>query len=184
MDVRRLSAVALGSAIRNGDTTAEAAVRGALDAIAIGEPTLHAFITIEGDRAIERARELDRSSERAGRLHGVPIAIKDNLCVRGMKTTAGSRIVSCISALILSQISRGVPLGAHTPYHELNSKPGRPCSAKVGSSGASVERVFDAMPSARARVPSLAVGSNANAGSIRSCTLPLMMSVSAGVVPR
>jgi len=93
MDVRRLSAAALGSAIRNGDTTAEAAVRGALDAIAAGEPTLHAFITIEGDRAIERARELDRSSARAGRLHGVPIAIKDNLCVRGMKTTAGSRIL-------------------------------------------------------------------------------------------
>jgi aspartyl-tRNA(Asn)/glutamyl-tRNA(Gln) amidotransferase subunit A len=64
-----------------------------LDAIAAGEPTLHAFITIEGDRALERARELDRSSERAGRLHGVPIAIKDNLCVRGMKTTAGSRIL-------------------------------------------------------------------------------------------
>jgi aspartyl-tRNA(Asn)/glutamyl-tRNA(Gln) amidotransferase subunit A len=93
MDVRRLSAHALGSAIRSGETTAEAVVRGALDAIAAAEPTLHAFITIEGDKALERARELDQSPAKDGRLHGVPIALKDNLCVRGMKTTAGSRIL-------------------------------------------------------------------------------------------
>jgi aspartyl-tRNA(Asn)/glutamyl-tRNA(Gln) amidotransferase subunit A len=93
MDVRRLSALALRSAIRSGETTAEAVVQGALDAIEAGESTLHAFITLEGDRALERARKLDRSSERDGRLHGVPIALKDNLCVRGMKTTAGSRIL-------------------------------------------------------------------------------------------
>src|SRR5262245_38171005 len=93
MDVRRLSAIELRSAIGAGDLTAEVVVRSSLEAIVAGEPALNAFITVETERALSRARELDRLPIRKGRLHGVPIAVKDNLCVRGMKTTAGSRIL-------------------------------------------------------------------------------------------
>ena len=83
-----LSAAALGSAIRNGEMTSEAVVRAALAAIAAGEPTLHAFITVEetAPRARPRARSIVRARRASARRADRDW---DNLCVRGMKTTAG-----------------------------------------------------------------------------------------------
>ena len=54
---------------------------------------MHAFLHVDADRAIARARALDAAEHVAGPLHGVPIALKDNIAVRGMRTTAGSRIL-------------------------------------------------------------------------------------------
>jgi aspartyl-tRNA(Asn)/glutamyl-tRNA(Gln) amidotransferase subunit A len=64
------------------------------DAIDARDGALHAFNTITKDRALTRAAALDRlpAGER-GPLHGVPIALKDNLCTRGIRTTASSRIL-------------------------------------------------------------------------------------------
>jgi aspartyl-tRNA(Asn)/glutamyl-tRNA(Gln) amidotransferase subunit A len=54
--------------------------------------TLNAFLEIDRDGALARADELDRSPESLP-LHGIPIAIKDNICVRGLQTSCGSRIL-------------------------------------------------------------------------------------------
>ena len=57
---------------------------------------LHAFHTIAAERALERADALDAARARGeplGPLHGVPIALKDNLSTRGITTTASSRIL-------------------------------------------------------------------------------------------
>ena len=59
-------------------------------------PALNAFNLISGERALERAASIDRlraSGTPLGPLAGVPIAVKDNMCVRGMRTTASSRIL-------------------------------------------------------------------------------------------
>ncbi len=57
---------------------------------------LGAFVSIDREGALERARAIDlrlRAGERVGALAGVPVAIKDNLCTKGLRTTCGSRIL-------------------------------------------------------------------------------------------
>jgi aspartyl-tRNA(Asn)/glutamyl-tRNA(Gln) amidotransferase subunit A len=88
-----LTAIALRNSIVNGEFTAESAVRSALGAIEARDSSLNAFITMDAERALERARALDQRPETPGPLHGVPIAIKDTICVRGVRATAGSRIL-------------------------------------------------------------------------------------------
>ena len=56
---------------------------------------LGAFLAVAGDAARARAAALDRLPVAArGPLHGVPVAIKDNLCTRGLATTAASKILA------------------------------------------------------------------------------------------
>jgi aspartyl-tRNA(Asn)/glutamyl-tRNA(Gln) amidotransferase subunit A len=73
--------------------SAEEACRQALDRIAATDGPLHAFQHVAAERALERARTLDRHASPTGPLHGVPIALKDNIAVRGLPATAGSRIL-------------------------------------------------------------------------------------------
>ena len=57
---------------------------------------IHAFLHVAGERAVERAREIDRKAsrgEKLGRLAGIAIAVKDNICVRGMPATCASKIL-------------------------------------------------------------------------------------------
>src|SRR5215210_4441546 len=54
--------------------------------------TLNAFLQIDRDGALQRATEIETSGN-TGALSGIPIAIKDNICVRGMQASCGSRIL-------------------------------------------------------------------------------------------
>src|SRR5215217_6370490 len=57
--------------------------------------TLNAFLQIDREGALCRAEELDGASpaDENQTLAGIPIAIKDNICVRGLQTSCGSRIL-------------------------------------------------------------------------------------------
>ncbi len=59
------------------------------------EPRLHAFITITADLALAQARQADERLDRgeAHPLTGVPAAIKDIICTKGVRTTCGSRML-------------------------------------------------------------------------------------------
>jgi len=67
----------------------------ALARIDAANPTLNAFNTVIADRAVERAKAIDRDFDRwrAAPLAGVPVAIKDNICTRGVRTTASSKML-------------------------------------------------------------------------------------------
>jgi aspartyl-tRNA(Asn)/glutamyl-tRNA(Gln) amidotransferase subunit A len=85
--------VSLARQITDGATTAVAACEQALDRIKRIEPSLCAFNTVMAEHALERARALDAQGP-GGPMHGVPIAIKDNICTAGVPTTASSKILA------------------------------------------------------------------------------------------
>ena len=84
----------LARQIRDGAITAVAACEQSLDRIKTLEPSLSAFNTVMAERALDRARALDAAGRSTGPLHGVPIALKDNMSTAGVPTTASSRILS------------------------------------------------------------------------------------------
>jgi aspartyl-tRNA(Asn)/glutamyl-tRNA(Gln) amidotransferase subunit A len=85
----------LRGAIRSGARTAADACREALARIDTLNPSLNAFNTVVADRAMARAEAIDREPNRwrDAPLAGVPIAVKDNLCTREIRTTASSRML-------------------------------------------------------------------------------------------
>ena len=77
-----------------GETTARQNVSKAVAAAENLNESLNAFLQIDRSGALDRADRIDNSSSNSSlRLAGVPIAIKDNICVRGLQTSCGSRIL-------------------------------------------------------------------------------------------
>ena len=94
MELRDLTALELGAAIKKGEVSTVEAARAALDAIAAQDKALNAFITVTGERTLERAEKLQTGAREAeSPLYGVPMAIKDNICTRGIKTSCASKIL-------------------------------------------------------------------------------------------
>jgi len=90
------SAAEISAAVRRGERTARQVVEGCLTAIAEREPDVHAFNVVLEDEALAAADDVDRrvaAGEDPGPLAGVPVAVKDNLCTRGIPTTCSSRIL-------------------------------------------------------------------------------------------
>ena len=84
------------SEVGAGETTAVLTVESSLKAAAALQKDLNAFLQIDQEGALARARSIDaKQKDGSGlpSLAGVPIAIKDNICVRGMQTSCGSKIL-------------------------------------------------------------------------------------------
>ncbi len=91
----RTTIAGLGSALRDGTTTAAALVEECLAAIEARDASLNAFITVLADAARRQARTLDAELARGvdrGPLHGIPISLKDIIDLKGTPTTAASRV--------------------------------------------------------------------------------------------
>ena len=78
--------------VRSGARSAVDVCRAAIDRIEAVNGSLNAFNTVSAEHALERAAAIDRDKSKAP-LAGVPIALKDNICTRGIRTTASSRIL-------------------------------------------------------------------------------------------
>ena len=91
-----LSAKELRDGIAAGRASSLEATKAVFQRIRKLEPTIGAYISTYEDQALEAASEVDRrvsASERVGRLAGVPVAIKDNMCTTFGATTCASKIL-------------------------------------------------------------------------------------------
>lgn len=81
---------ALTNAIAEGATSARAVIASAVDSAEKLNEQLNAFLQIDRNGALKKAEAI---SGREGTLAGIPIAIKDNICVQGLQVSCGSRIL-------------------------------------------------------------------------------------------
>lgn len=91
-----MTVVEIAAAVRSGQKSARSAIDEHLEAIAQGDGDIHAFNLVTAEQARVRADEIDAqvtAGNDPGPLAGVPVALKDNLCTRGVATTCSSRIL-------------------------------------------------------------------------------------------
>ena len=90
-----ISAIKYVNEIKNGNLTAEEFISKTFERIKKIDDNLHAYLSLN-DNAIEQARQIDKrikAKENVGVCLGMPISIKDNICVKGTKTTCGSKVL-------------------------------------------------------------------------------------------
>ena len=96
MSLMSCTAVELGRKIKAKEVTAVELTQAAITAIKEKEDKVNSFVTIEEEGALQRAAEVQAkidAGELTGPLAGVPVAIKDNMCTKGVKTTCASKIL-------------------------------------------------------------------------------------------
>lgn len=96
MDLLSYSAVELAAAIRAGEATAVQAMEAVLSKIDEKEEQINAYVTLDKEAALKAAQDTQKkidAGELTGALAGVPVAVKDNLCTKGMRTTCASKML-------------------------------------------------------------------------------------------
>ncbi len=96
MDILDLTAVELGRKIREHEIRVVEATEASLAQIEKLEPQLNCYVTIAKEQALKQAKEVQKRIDDktlTGPLAGVPMAMKDNMCLEGLPTTCSSKIL-------------------------------------------------------------------------------------------
>ena len=96
MELTELTALELSKKIQAKEVTAVEAVQACLKEIEKKESLIHAYVTVDEEGALKQAAEVQKKMEAGdltGPLAGVPLAVKDNICTEGLRTTCSSKIL-------------------------------------------------------------------------------------------
>ncbi len=96
MNVIEMTAAQLSAAIRAGKTTAVEAAEAVLSQIEKEDKKYNCYVTVDRDGTLAQAaavQEKIEAGELTGPLAGVPVAVKDNICTEGLRTTCSSKIL-------------------------------------------------------------------------------------------
>jgi len=175
-----LTAVEAAHMIRSQELKAEEYIASTLDRVRRVDEKIHAFVTLTREEGLNRAREIDekaRKKGRLGRLAGVAVAVKDNMCTRGIRTTCSSRMLEIYvppydatvikklhdeDAIIIGKTNMdefAMGTTTETSYFGVTHNPWNLRKVPGGSSGGSAASVI-------AEEPTVALGSDTG-GSIR-----------------
>ena len=97
MSLVHLTIAEAGRRLREGSTSSAQLVDDVLERASLTEAQIHAYLTIDHEGAREAAAQADADLADGldrGPLHGIPVALKDNMCTRGVETTASSQILA------------------------------------------------------------------------------------------
>jgi len=157
-----LSAKETAERVKRGELTAVECVSSFFDQIRDIEGSIHAYVTLMEDLAVKRAREIDakaKSGGPLGKLAGVCVAVKDNICTKGVRTTCSSRMlknfVPPYNATVVERIKQedGIIIGktnmdefamgstTETSHFGPTRNPWNPLMVPGGSSGGSAAAV-------------------------------------------
>lgn len=156
------TAAELSEKIKAGEYTAVEAMEAVFERIGEKEQEYHCYITLDRESALNRAKEVQRkieAKELTGPLAGVPVAVKDNLCTKGVLTSCASKIlenfVPAYSATAVEHLEKAgaVMVGkanmdefamgstTETSYYGVTRNPVNPAHVPGGSSGGSAAAV-------------------------------------------
>lgn len=96
MFLHELTAIQIRNKIRNREISSQEVVEDIFFRIKQNESLINAYISLDQEGALKKAREIDCKIQKGGDvgvLAGIPIAVKDNICTKGMKTTCASKIL-------------------------------------------------------------------------------------------
>jgi aspartyl-tRNA(Asn)/glutamyl-tRNA(Gln) amidotransferase subunit A len=162
----QLSIRDLALKVQSGEVPSVELTEACLGWIERENPALNAFITVRGGEALREAKARDRELRRGrpiGPLHGIPIAVKDNIYVKGTRCTMGSRVMAGFipdhdAASVVRLRQAGAVILGKTNTHEFASgvtsvnphygpvrNPWNPKRISGGSSGGSAAAVSSCM---------------------------------------
>lgn len=107
--MHRLSAIQLRDKFLNGEVTAEAIVQAFLDRIEKHDGKVGAFLAVFNEQALEKARALDAkraAGEPLGKLAAIPMALKDNIHIKGQLSTCASKFLTNYRAPFDATVTR------------------------------------------------------------------------------
>ena len=162
MNITELTVHELVKKLENKELTSEQITKAYVERIEEKEKNVQAFVTINKDEAIDKAKKIDEKinkGETKSKFAGIPIGIKDNMCTKGVKTTCSSKMlenfIAPYDATVVEKlnnediISLGklnmdeFAMGASTEYSEFHKthNPWKLSCAPGGSSGGSAAAV-------------------------------------------
>lgn len=162
MELFRYTATEISDMLKNKECSSVEVTKSVLDRIDDVEDKVGSFVTVTKELALEKAREVDEKiakGESLSNLAGIPIAIKDNICTKGVKTTCSSKMlenfVPPYNATVIEKLNNCdyVPVGklnmdefamgssTETSYFKKTKNPHNLDCVPGGSSGGSASSV-------------------------------------------